>query len=267
MSRREAVLGLSTQLLLLGCSASAQKAYTPPPARPSIFAGVLQRGRTSAILPVPFAVTVDQNAPMGRGEAVGRGAGAGAGAAFSSLPAGDPAAGLLIIALLPLAVIIGAIAGAAGARSREEIETAAINIKRTFDAIRPEVEIRDRIIAKLEQSGQSARGLEATEDDVEPLFYTGQSIDTVVRLEVNGFGLAVERETDPKAVVYARTRSQAVSVVTGDESAEISLFHVGNPHEYFDLAKNNASLLKMEIGSVLDGVASQIADEMIAAQA
>ncbi len=271
-SRRAAKL-LPAVALLVGFSACSQVAYPPPSEE--------LRARLGAIMVVPLtwqgAVAPDTPTKR-RGAGALSGAGQGAagslstGASFCQF--NDPffcAFGLVLgIAVAPVAALVGAGVGASRAHSEAEVVAAEASLRHTLDeAALPEILAARVGAAAARHADLVLAAPRLTDHDLRaPDFadWAELGADTVLELEVTHFGLASAGHIDPELTLTVSVRVRLLDAADGRLLYMRAWAYRGHPHNYFDMAADEAGRLRAELQRGIDQLTDGIVLDLFVAR-
>lgn len=91
--------------------------------------------------------------------------------------------------------------------------------------------------------------------------------DAVLKVEVTHFDLAVLGRIDPDATAIVMVRGSFHDTAGLSPSVPLSWTYQGERHGYFELAKDNAGLLRKAFKQSFDKIAARIVDDLFPAPA
>ena len=205
-----------------------------------------------AISVKPFALNTNIDEPV---SGVGKGALTGAGMAAGAWGTGlagtaDPYATVLYVAILPVAVITGAITGAVAAHPETEVIEAITTVKTALSEEKPTEEIQREIVNSLSSlSGSRVRTrlLSESEMNMSPDQLADVGIDTLLLVEISHLDLMIYGKIDPDAALTMTIRASVTMTDTMESTPPSSWTYAGKRHDFFELAKDDAYLLRETI--------------------
>lgn len=205
-----------------------------------------------AISVKPFELNTKFDEPVaGAGKGAVTGAGMAAGAWGTGIAGTtDPYATVLYVALLPVAVITGAITGAVAAHPEAEVVKAITAIKVALSEEKPTEEIQNAIINSLSSLSGSRlpiRLLSESEMKMSPDQLAGLGIDTLLLVEISHLDLVIYGKMDPDAALTIAIRASVTKADTMESTPPSSWTYSGKRHDFFELAKDDAHLLRESI--------------------
>jgi len=214
--------------------------------------GALERSHDVVGIRVrPYTLNININEPS---KGAGKGALTGAGKAGAGWlgggAGGDPYAAVVLVALLPVAIVTGAITGAVMAHPEDEVIEATTAIKGALADARPAIGIQEAIVkdcADLKGRQVKVRPLSESEINMSPAQLAGLGIDAVLDIEISHLDLIVFGDLNPDASLTMAIRSSILVTDMGTVSASSSYSYMGKRHNYFELAEGDAYLLRESI--------------------
>ncbi len=148
---------------------------------------------------------------------------------------------------MPVAAVIGAIVGAGARHSEEEVTDATAALKKALAEAAPDVGLRNAIVDRVVAASGGRyriRALSAQETRLADEDLAGLGIDTILQLEVSRIDLAVFGRIDPDAAIALTVRAGLHATTGGLAHTPASWTYIGDRHNYFKLAADNAGLLR-----------------------
>ena len=214
-----------------------------------------------AIRVKPYTSNINIDDPVaGAGKGALTGAGAAAGAWGVELAgASDPYEAIVYVALLPVVVVTGAITGAITAHPETEVIKATTAIKAALSDTKPAEGIQDALVKSLTSLyGDRVRTqfLSGYEMNMSPDQLAALGIDTVLDLEISHLDLVVSGKLDPDAALTMTIRASVIVTDTKAATPPSSWTYLGKRHDYFDLAEDDAHLLRESIKNTYKEIAN-----------
>ncbi len=179
----------------------------------------------------------------GAGAGAALGAGAGLGAARSEIG----------VILMPFAVVIGAIIGAANAEDAARVEEAESTIKGALSSLKPAEVVRDRVIEVGRSDTRHSLAALAGPLDIE-------GVDTVLELAVQEFSLRGDGQINPPFSLILGVRTRVIRAADGTQIHEEMFEAKSQKLKFVEWAANNAQPLRDE----LDRAALALARDIVA---
>lgn len=158
-------------------------------------------------------------------------------------------AGLALgLAMAPIAALVGAGIGAGRAHSAEEVEAADAALGAALARIDYRGELQDAVEAALGARAYSLPDPPAGDEesaDYRPL--AQESIDTVLELHASSFYVTDDGDIDPDVTLLMGARARLVGMADNGEVYKRVWVYRSAEHNYFDLAAEEARLLRTEI--------------------
>jgi hypothetical protein len=217
-----------------------------------------------------FQTPVDR--ATGTAESAGQGARTGLRAAGDCLKKSEGAGefwGFALIfctAFIPVSVVVGTIVGITLSHSEEEVTIATVALKKTLAEAAPNDLVTQAVttfISELEDGKYEARSLSGAEAGLSSVDLAKQGIDAVIDLEVTRIDLAVFGELDPDAAITLNVRGRFRDSTDDRALPNLSWFYVGERHDYFDLAADDARLLRSEIEQGYEKISRLIVSDLL----
>lgn len=200
--------------------------------------------------------------------------GAGSGAASGAAQAtgevlggcGTGGASLLIcLGLAPIAAIVGAIYGSIHAHSEREVAQASAKLKEGIAEAEPGPGIERAVVTRLRIAGSGryeVRTLSGNELNLTSVELGEEGIDAILEIEVSRLDLAVFGRIDPDAAIILAVRAAMVDTRVGLTAPALTWAYHGAHHDYFELAGNDARLLRDSIIQSYEEVAELIVSKI-----
>jgi len=221
-----------------------------------------------AIRAIPYKPNVARIRSPVEGAGEGASAGAEAGTIGWLGACGIGSGGILLLACLvvtPVATVTGAIAGAAASHSPEEVTSATTALKNVFEEATPAVGLTRAVARSLQETRskmRQSRILSSSETSLTDPELLRLGFDAVLEVEIIQFDLAVYGQFDPEAAVNIVVRADLRETAGRSTSIPLSWTYEGNRQSYFELAKDNARLLRKTFNRSYDETAALIVGDL-----
>ena len=218
------------------------------------------------------ASTSTQGAPSGP-KVTGRGKGAlvGFGQGFLGVLAADtsydPLTGALALLLAPPAGVIGAVVGASNARSAAEARATDGTLRAALDAEQSERELAREVVAATVRRAPERR-IEIFDRAQETSSYEqlqSQGYASVLELSL-AYGFQSQGTISPDVTLDATVDARLILLASGTTVYERRWRYVGESHNYFRLAEDDAELLRGEFELMYSRLAETIIHDLFVAE-
>ena len=178
----------------------------------------------------------------------------------------DPFSMVVCLVLTPIATVAGAIYGAATGHSEEEVTQAVTALKEAITAATPVTGVEQAVMTRLRTTGDGRmqwRTLSQSELNLSVEELAELGIDAVLELRVSPIDLAMFGRIDPDAALVLAVRAELIDTNSGSASVGASWAYEGTHYNYFDMAENEARLLRESIQQSYDKIAQVIVADLI----
>lgn len=217
----------------------------------------------------PYTANIDIDEPIkgsGAGALMGAGGAAGAWGVGTAGALSNPYTAIVFVALLPVVAVTGAITGGIMAHPEKEVIEATTAIKEVLTAAKPAKGIQEAIeksLIDLNGGRVKVHALSESEINMPPAQLAGLGIDAVLDIEISHLDLIVFGDFDPDASLTMAIRSNIIVTDTGTVSASSSYTYLGKRHDYFELAEDDAYLLRESINQSYKEIAELLVIDCI----
>jgi|GEM_PF-2106315 len=261
---------LASFVVFLALGACAQPRFYPPdPETRAQLDGiaVVAEGRA------PSPVRPDRPVE-GAGEGAASGAGQGAlgsvmGGAYAGASSGDPLGFVVLtalgIVLAPPAAVIGGVVGASRAHSADEVQAADEALRAGL----ADVALLDRLHARVTESLRARTPLRvvalrpAERPDFASLAVRG--VASVLEIGVTRFDMTADGEISPDITIHFDVEARLLRASDGQELYRRAWAYRSREHNYFDLAEDDAALLRAQIATAERVMAEKIVYDLFVA--
>lgn len=245
----------------------------PPPPSESVRAGFGTIGVVSAqYLPKSDFQVPAKGWLAGAGRGSANWAAAGASAPLQGGSGGSGGGGIVLLALSVAAGTIGGLAGSvvggANAEPAEKVSGSETVLSNAIASLKTQESLRDRFV----QVGQSQTrehlvvlpglGPASPEEKIDYCFHSEKSIDTVVEIAIDSFGLAGPWDVNPSLAFFMDSQIRVMRTTDCGELYATSLKYRGGERTFCEWAANDARPFYEELDRAYQALAEKITEEL-----
>lgn len=251
--------------LAFGFTGCAETKFVPP--SPDVRQHL---GKIAAVaLPTQLSNNVEKPVSGAGGGALmgfGEGALGSLAAGMSSCVGGPASCGLGLVLGAAAAIVaapIGAIVGAAKAHSNQEVQAADSYLRAALADIKPGEELSKRIAAATKlTTSHDMIAVPSTDGNENLSDLSAKGFGSVAETTITEFQLLSAGKIDPDVTLVIAAQVLLRRVPGGSDLYRRKWANIGVSHNYFDMAANDAALLRSEIQSGLDKLGDRIVTDL-----